>query len=390
MQRFQLGIYWIERRKGTANWQRAWRDERGVKQRATLGATDFEQAKVALAEWYVAHAAIKDQAPADVPIAALLTRYMARHGNTIPSKDTAKRSAALWGEFWGDRTVADLTVDAQEAFVAWLRAQNYRGKPYSEGYVRRVLGVGQSALNRAWKRQEVVQVPWVELPPIGEPYPHTASREQLVALLNAIPAASHLWVYCMIRLGTGCRGDAALGLQPFQVDWDNDLIRLNPAGRQQTKKYRPVVPLTAMLRHELAGCDDAYFVHWHGRRVASIRKAWAKVRTDAGLPVWFAPRVLRHTVATELRRRGVPGWEVSGQIGHKAAGTSEIYAKFDPAYLGAARTALDAWMVELTPDVPRLWGHSGVSRQRKVVGGTRIELVTPTMSRLGKISKNND
>jgi integrase len=405
MQRFQLGIYWLERRKGTANWQRTWRDSRGVKQRASLGTADFEQAKVALAEWYVANATIRDQAPEDVPIGTLLTRYLARHGDHIPSKDTAKRAADLWREYWGDRTVADLTVDAQEDFVKWLRSRTYRGKPYSEGYVRRVLGVGQSALNRAWKRQEIVQVPWVELPPIGEPYPHTATIDQLAAFLNAIPKDSHLWTYCMIRLGTGCRGDAALGLQPFQVDWQAGLIRLNPAGRQQTKKYRPVVPLTEMLRRELAGCDAAYYVHWHGKRIGSIKKAWAKVRVAAKLPAWFIPKVLRHTVATELRRRGVPGWEVSGQIGHKAAGTSEIYAKFDPGYLGQARVALDALVDELAAKVPRLGvspgsvtieSRNGAKPESRavagllLVGGTRIELVTPTMSRSGKISKNKD
>ncbi len=356
MQRFQLGIYWIEHRKGTVNWQRAWIDSRGVKQRASLGTADFERAKVNLAEWYVANATIKNQLPEDVPIGTLLTRYMARHGSLISSKDVAKRCSDLWKEFWGDRTVADLTVDAQEEFAAWLRARKY-----SDGYVRRILGVGQAALNRAWKRQEIVKVPWVDLPPISEPYPHTAKPEQLVAFLNAIPEDSHLWIYCMIRLGSGCRGDAALDLQPFQIDWDAGLIRLNPAGRQQTKKYRPVVPLTDMLSRALKGVDVAFYVNWHGKRIASIKKTWANVRVAAGLPEWFTPKVLRHTVATELRRRGVPDWEVSGQIGHKKAGTSEIYAKFDPDYLGAARSALDAWMIELAPRVPRLgslWGQS--------------------------------
>lgn len=52
----------------------------------------------------------------------------------------------------------------------------------------------------------------------------------------------------MIRLNTGCRGDAARDLQPFQIDWDAGLVILNPTGRQQTKKFRPIVPLTDYLR----------------------------------------------------------------------------------------------------------------------------------------------
>lgn len=349
MSGFKLGEYSIGRRKGTRNWQRVWVDENGVKQRVSLGTPDFEQAKIELAEWFIEHGRIRNQSPEDTPILAVLKRYLVRHGNSIPSSGVAKRSVDLWEEFWGSKAVSELTVDAQEDFLSWLRA-----KSYSEGYVRRVAGVGKAALNRACKRQEVTEVPWVELPPIGEPFPHTASLEQLAALLNAIPKKSHLWTYCMIRLCTGCRGDAALDLQPFQIDLDANLIRLNPEGRQQTKKYRPVVPLTSTLRRELTGISAAHYVNWHGRKIKSIKKAWAALRKKAKLPEWFAPKVLRHTVATELRRRGVPHWEVSGQIGHKKAGTSEIYAKFDPAYLGAARIALDAWMDDLSEKVERL------------------------------------
>ena len=388
MQRFQLGPYWIEHRKGTANLQRTWRDGKGVKQRASLGTPDFEEAKVALAEWFVANAALKDQRPSDVPIATMLDRYMAQHGDSIPSKSTAKRAVKLWKEYWSDLTVADMSVVQQEAFAKWLRGREHNGKRYTEGYVRRVLGVGQSALNRGWQRQEITQVPFVKLPPIGEPYPHTATNDQLATFLNAIPVGSHLWMYCMIRIGCGCRGDAALDLQPFQIDWEHGLVRLNPEGRTQTKKYRPVVPLTDMLRRLLSGRDAAYYVMWRGKPVGDIKKTWAKIRRSAELPAWFTPKVLRHTVATELRRRGVPQWDVSGQIGHKKGGTSEIYAKFNPGYLGEARKALDAWAMVLAEKVPRMRGQFGVSPQskplfesRKVVGGTRIELVTPTMSR---------
>ena len=246
--------------------------------------------------------------------------------------------------------------------------------------------------------------------PIPEPplevrraYPHYATRQQLVALLNA-DMPEHLWAYILIRLATGCRGDAARDLQPFQVDFHAKLIRLNPPGRRQTKKYRPVVPLIGTLAAFLkTRTGDAHYVNWHGEKVGSVRRTWDKVRVAAGLPDWFVQRILRHTVGTELRRRGVPGWEVSGLLGHKkgeSAATTENYAKFDPAYLRKAARALDAWLADLAKDVPKLHPFCGVSRgsaaaksarpnpvktthahRLKVVGGTGIEPVTPTMSR---------
>ncbi|GAB2592681.1 hypothetical protein ISP15_09305 [Dyella jejuensis] len=101
-----------------------------------------------------------------------------------------------------------------------------------------------------------------------------------------------------------------------------------------------------------------YYVNWRGRWIDSIKKTWARVRTGAAA-AWFAPKMLRHTVAAELRRRGVPSWEVSGQIGHKRAGTSEIYARFDPDYLSKAARALDAG--DRRTGAQAFRGHGGVS-----------------------------
>ena len=397
--RFRIGDYWLEQRKGSAVWQRAWRDANGCKQRASLGTRDFEAAKVALAQWYIENAAMKNQAPADVTVATVLTRYLHQHGTELPSKDVAKRGAALWREHFGaDTTVADVTIGRQEDFMRWLRTE----KGYSDGYARRVLGVGKSALNRAWKRGEIAQVPFVELPKGGEAYPHYASREQIVRLLST-DMPEHIWAYFLVRLCTACRGDAARDLQVFQIDRSARLVRLNPPGRAQTKKYRPTVPLLPALAAYVDQMKPAsYVVNWHGRRVASIKTSWRKIRVRAALPVWFVPKTMRHTLATWLRQRGVPAWEVSGLLGHHAAGTTDVYAKFDPKYLGEARAALAAIVEDLARDVPKLRDllAAGVSvgsvapenengedpkaspyQPLKVVGGTGFEPVTPTMSR---------
>jgi hypothetical protein len=69
--------------------------------------------------------------------------------------------------------------------------------------------------------------------------------------------------------------------------------------------------------------------------------------------------------ATEMRRCGVPYCEVSGQIGHKRAGMSEIYAKFDPDYLGKAAKALEEMMQELAALMPKLAGVTAGSTNKK-------------------------
>ena len=127
------------------------------------------------------------------------------------------------------------------------------------------------------------------------------------------------------------------------------------------------------------------------------RSVGARSARGRSCRAWFAPKALRHTVASEPRRRGVPKWDVSGLLGHEdsdGAATTGGYAKFDGEKVAKA---LDAWMVDLAEDVPAFRGvTSGSVRRRKasaessetvatarlaVVGGTGFEPVTPTMSR---------
>jgi hypothetical protein len=103
-------------------------------------------------------------------------------------------------------------------------------------------------------------------------------------------------------------------------------------------------------------------------------------------------------MATELRRRSDPKWEVEGMLGH-AAGITEGYAVFDPEYMSMARPKIDAYFAELgliytvpKPDcVPLACQPNEAEFSRNedlpaifkgfMVGGTGIEPVTPTMSR---------
>lgn len=56
----------------------------------------------------------------------------------------------------------------------------------------------------------------------------------------------------------------------------------------------------------------------------------------------------RHTMATELRIRGVPVWEVAGWLGHSSGyRTTERYAKGNPEALAGALRATETYFVDL-------------------------------------------
>ncbi|MEI9996882.1 MAG: tyrosine-type recombinase/integrase [Rhizomicrobium sp.] len=108
--------------------------------------------------------------------------------------------------------------------------------------------------------------------------------------------------------------------------------------------------MTNTLLPWLQKVKSNYVVTYHGDRVFSVKKAFQRLLKIAkGLPERISPYCIRHTMAKELRRRGVPPREVQGMLGHKAAGlrTTEIYAKYDPSYLRAARLAINEVMADI-------------------------------------------
>ena len=127
-----------------------------------------------------------------------------------------------------------------------------------------------------------------------------------------------------------------------------------------------------------------------------VKYAWRKVRNDLALDDEVVPYSLRHTVARHLRASGVDAWQVAAQLGHKQLGhsTTEIYAPFDPTYLADSVAVLDKYLKDIliSPDDMLITCslHAQIEARRKaneeakslkrMVGGTRFELVTPTMS----------
>ena len=98
----------------------------------------------------------------------------------------------------------------------------------------------------------------------------------------------------------------------------------------------------------------------HGQ-LKSNETIWDRV--SRGVPEDVTPYVLRHTVASELRRQGVPMGDIAGYLGHKVQGmgVTERYAHFDPTFMRAAADAMDRYWNRLmgVGDEGRVDGSSG-------------------------------
>lgn len=171
------------------------------------------------------------------------------------------------------------------------------------------------------------------------------TRDQWRRFLSEVKAP-HARLYMVIALSTCARPSAVLDLTWDRVDFERGTLNLNPVGRLQTAKRRPVVPMSDLCRAELeaayAARQSVYVIERGGKRLANIRKAFEAASARSG--VHATPYTLRHTGAVWKAEDGVPMAELSQLLGHETSGTTEKhYARFSPTYLRRAANA-GSWL----------------------------------------------
>ena len=176
----------------------------------------------------------------------------------------------------------------------------------------------------------------VDVPVMADMLAYAAETEKKRGSLHAFIVAS---------ICTVARPDSVVDIcvAPEREQWypGSPTLDLNPFGRAQTNKYRPLVPVVPVLaewlaaehaRYERLDRDErkgaGYLVNYFGRSVLDVDRAWATMLTGLKLPKGreWKPYLLRHSLATILRNRGVAKWDLEGFMGHDVTGSTEVYA----------------------------------------------------------------
>lgn len=272
------GRYWLSKRPGSDSWHRTWFDpvERQTR-RVSLGTTDFRAAHEALAVWWTENRRLKDERPESVTLDEVLVRYYRDHAVNLPSKDQARIACAKLSAHSGALAVSEFGQTRQREFIKAMRDDGY-----SDGYIRRTLSVGQAALNWAHAEGLIRAVPVVKLIADGQHRERVLSVAEVKALIEAA-REDHLYRFVVLELATWGRPEAVLELTRERCDTERHLIDLNPEGRKQTKKYRPVVPMVEAARHVIEDVKAGELIRWRGEPVSSVKTAWRRLRTRAGL-----------------------------------------------------------------------------------------------------------
>lgn len=315
----------------------------------SLRTADQEEAKRRLILREAKRFAVKQAPAAAIPMRDVLVWYYETHAKpNTRSHKAAAFAFRLLLDFLPAGARADAFTHAEQ--VAFVEEHRELGR--STGYIRRILVPIRAALKRAIKHGKLVETgtPIVDLSlaPEGAARERVLSIDEAKALLAAVDGQLRLFI--IVSLMTAARPEAVLELTRRQIDFDHGIIRLNPPGREQVKtKFRPDVPLAKPLVPYLVNSGP----HWvfpgqAGENRKTVAKAFRQAREDAGLDDQVTAYTLRHTVATQLARRGVPQEQISRLLGHRVGHrTTERYTKVSPDHLAEVVGALEAFAVDL-------------------------------------------
>lgn len=315
-----MSDYTIQRFRGA--WAVVYYDADGKRVRRRLYAADRPGAEAeARRRW-------REGGDSPWTVGRIVEAYMdAREADGIASTSRQRDAWKAMKGFWA--TVDPKLIDREMA-RDYVRRRNR-----AEATTRYELSMLAVALRWAAKQKLIDKAPEVWRPAAAERQLRHLTRTQFARWFKDVKAP-HARLYVRLAIYTMARPSAILELTWDQVDWDHATINLNPPGRKQTKKRRPVVPLNeeAMesLREAHKGAQSEYVIERGAQPIGSIKKAFQAASARAGIRV--TPYMLRHTGAVWSAEGGVSMAELAQYMGHDDDRTTQKhYARFSPDHL---------------------------------------------------------
>lgn len=313
-------------------WYIDWTDESSGHSRS-ISTRQTERAKAEI--WRDQWIAGRDQPipPSQATIAEIMQAYTTARLPHVESKETM----VLCG-----RTIANLIGNLQPAMLARSTYTIARGAGLSSGTVRREVTVLRAALSWAVREKWIDAAPYVEMPPRPPPRERWLTRDEVDRLVEAC-ATPHIRLFVILAYHTAARAGAILDLTWDRIDFERRLISYGSPGRRITRKRRATVPLNAAALSAVQAsrivATSEYVIEYNGRKVASIKKAFARACKRAGIED-CSPHVLRHSAASHMVMAGVPIAQVARMLGDTEETTERVYGKWAPDYLRNAADAL--------------------------------------------------
>jgi integrase len=300
--------------------------------------------------------------PSVLTLAAYLERYLARRMNLDEeSRERYERLLRLHvrkseaiddrGRRIADKAIARLTTDDVEALYL---ERSVHLAPKTIGLLHTFL---HTALAQAATRGKIVRNPadGAERPSIHRTTPAVLDGAGLRALMDAAEG-NESEAFVAVVATTGLRHGEILDLRWAAVDWERGCLVLANPEKGGVPRSIPVPPRTirslrtqkarvAEIRLRRAGAwqdEDRVFPGTWGEAAdrSSSGDRLADVAKSAGLG-HVTVRQLRHSVATELLRQGIPMKVVQEVLGHRSMRqTSDTYSHVSESLMASAMAAM--------------------------------------------------
>ncbi len=288
--------------------------------------------------------------------------------------------------------IEDFRKWAKRAPIVWAKkgVKRQRSPSTIEASVRQLA----AAINFAHDRRDIAhKARFAPKPPVSVDQTPTyrATVKQLAAMFNycvrpdrlpndtdkvyarRIAHRASLLRFLQISVATWCRPDAAhdFSSDPKRKQWNADahVVLLNPAGRPQTRKHRPAIPVGPRIAALINAAPVGYYVG-----VGSVRKAMEAMLDALKMPRdrETGQKLIRRSMATIARQRLGEDNEVQWQrmLGHQKASTSDLYALFEPANLGRALAVTDQIIDEIEALAPGAFrACTGTAPELRIISG---------------------
>jgi integrase len=380
---YTVGRFWLAKREQSPFLQIRWYDERAkVTRSKSSSRRTLDDAIPVILAHHANDLADGRQEPSAALVATTIIQYWREHGRTRINSAATANSLRVFLAFL-DRdtvtiaaTIEDMKPEVFRRFMRWrMKPHSYEiewqgvvykhsSKGVSGEAVQRALDDVRAAFNHAVAEGRLPYAPKVPAVPTehrSAPRDVRLTLEQLGSIVGyaAYDIEALRWVLAMVA--TACRPDAVLKWN-VAAQWKGrgPVFDTHPLGAPRTKKRNALVPVIDEFRPWL----EAWADHPH-KKVTSRKTWWRTMRAALDLPDDIVPKTIRHTIATELRQRGVSLTDIAGLLGHLGESRiTQVYAKYDPSRLPHVKQELSA-----------IWGEVCASANNWLTNHFRV---TPT------------
>lgn len=283
----------------------------------------------------------------DLTVSAVVWAYLKdRQLKPKSLRDTIYHLKAVLSEI-GTVPISELNKKHMRGLVSALRDRGLKMNG-----INRKVSIVKSALNWA-EDAEVISTnpvrrfscprgPDEKVPP--------PSPEELQKMISVAPPHLQRVIVLGVSFGLRIGESELLKLKWDDVDMARWRVRVWSADKNKEMPWRDLDikrslrPMFAEWRIVDQAAGANHLIHWKGRPVGSIKKAWAATLRRAGITRRIRPYDLRHAHATEALAAGADVKAVSENMGHQ--NTDMIHRHYQHVLVKQRKAALEA-----TPDL---------------------------------------